>query len=197
LQKRKISAITPSTDDEKLSESSCKKARETPELPYITNSLSATYSPVLMKPLLEDKYKTITSMLFGALIDDCTAKIQEKYKELEGCLQELIWRKNFQTPLNTLRLIHGNFEAISLDNSQYLYPCYSIASSNEISSCSKFCLKSRKMPSDKALCNECHGEQEADRKREESKRNTEEQSSNRVRLCNMSPDGAKKYALQL
>jgi hypothetical protein len=51
LQKRKISAITPVTDDDKLSEPSRKKARETPEPPYITDGLSAPYSPVLMKSL--------------------------------------------------------------------------------------------------------------------------------------------------
>ena len=117
LQKRKISAITPPTDDDKLSEPSCKNARETPELPYITNSLSGPYSPVLMKSL-EDigtgacseqgkKNETPISPLFGASIDDCIAKIQEKYEQLEGCVQEMIGRKNFQTPLNTLRLIHG------------------------------------------------------------------------------------------
>ena len=68
LQKRKISAITtPSAHDEKLSKPSRKKARETPELPYITNSISAPYSPVVMKPL-EDiiKSETIISPLFGA-----------------------------------------------------------------------------------------------------------------------------------
>ena len=163
MQKRKISAITPVTDDDKLSEPSRKKARETPEPPYITNGLSAPYSPVLTKSL-EDigtgacseqgrKNETLTSPLFGAsIIDDCTAKIQEKYKQLEGCLQEMIGRKNFQTPLNTLRLIHRNLEAISLHDGHYLYPCYSIASSDETSSCSKFCLKSRKVPSDKTLC---------------------------------------------
>ncbi len=98
LQKRKIPAITPPTDDDKWSEPLRKKARETPEPPYITNGLSAPYSPVLMKSL-EDigtgacseqgrKNETPISPLFGASIDDCISKIQEKYKQLEGCLQE-------------------------------------------------------------------------------------------------------------
>jgi hypothetical protein len=151
-------------------------------------------------PCLEQgrKHNTITLLLFGASIDDCTAKIQEKYKQLEGCLQEFfIGRSTFQIPLNTLQLIHGNFEAISLHHGQYLYTCYRVASSDETSSSTKFFRNSQKMPSNYALCGKCHGEQLADYKSEECKRNTEEQSINWVRLCYMCLDGVKKYALWL
>jgi hypothetical protein len=76
LQKRKTSEITPSTGDEKSSEPQSKKTRETPELPFVTNSHLAPYSPVLMNSLehigtgasLERgrKNKIIASPLFGA-----------------------------------------------------------------------------------------------------------------------------------